>query len=141
MYRIFSHQEKIRITSSTCMKSLNILFLSDSRVMSSNAGSFTNLSLICQRNSNEILTRNADILKLTDDITPPVGKATALLQARIVSCQLYNQQGLYYNCTNGYTCMQNCFFFLHMPHKLSKSTLRTMKYAVTEKALILPEQS
>ena len=35
-----------KITSSTCIKSLNIRFLSDSRVISSNAGSFTNLSRI-----------------------------------------------------------------------------------------------
>lgn len=32
-------------------------------------------------------------------------------------------------------------FFLHMPHKLGKSTPSTMKFALTGKVLILPGQS
>lgn len=43
------------ITSRTCIKSLNILFLSDSRVMSSKAGSFRNLSLTWNRANHIII--------------------------------------------------------------------------------------
>lgn len=97
-----------RLTSKTCMKSLNILFLSASRVMSSKADSFKNLSRTCH-----------DVTTMTSALTSPseleITNITEL-QMRIegthrLPCGLWLQ----WWCGLLQHVFKCCFFPLHLP--------------------------
>lgn len=94
------------LTSRTCMKSLNILFLSASRVMSSKADSFKNLSRTC----HEVTTMRSALtaLSLERHITEALMRTESTHRL---------PRGLWLQRGRGLLqhVFERCFFPLHLP--------------------------